>query len=111
VTFMECLACELPVLTNRLPAYNDFGLSAYLRFTDASTEGSLENSISDLLSSTHIRQDMSEARSYVSANFDELVVARHLAHAYENILQGQTDVGFMRSFRYTVESKLRSTPH
>jgi glycosyltransferase involved in cell wall biosynthesis len=91
VTFLECLACELPVLTNRLPAYENFGMSPYLQFTGAPTEEFLEAGISDLLSSAHIRQDMSRARSYVSDNFDETVVAHCLARAYDNVLKRCTN--------------------
>ena len=41
VTFLECLACELPVLTKRLPAYDSLGIAPYLNFTDQPSEESL----------------------------------------------------------------------
>src|SRR5262249_49612691 len=87
VTFLECLACELPVLTKHLPAYDSLGISPYLRFTDAPTEESLERGISAMLSSVQpCQSEMSGARAYVSTNFDELVVAKSLAQAYHHVL-------------------------
>jgi hypothetical protein len=62
-------------------------MPTYLQFTAAPTEGALAKGISDLLSPTHIRQDMARARAYVSANFDESVIARDLGCAYENVLK------------------------
>jgi glycosyltransferase involved in cell wall biosynthesis len=84
VAFLECLACELPVLTKHLPAYDSLGIAPYLRFTDAPSERSLEASISMMLSLSG-RPDMSQARAYVSANFDESVVARTLGDAYQRV--------------------------
>jgi glycosyltransferase involved in cell wall biosynthesis len=92
VTFLECLACELPVLTRYLPAYNSLGLSSYLRFTDAPTEESLEYGISSMFfRAQSLRQEMSRARAYVSKNFDEAVVAKSLAHAYHRVLEARAD--------------------
>jgi hypothetical protein len=85
VTFLECLACELPVLTKHLPAYNSLGVSPYLRFTDAPTEESLEIGISTMLSSDSCQPDMSRARVYVSTNFDESIVAKSLVQSYHSI--------------------------
>ena len=90
VAFIECLACELPVLTKHLPAYTGFGISPYLRFTDAPSEESLEIGISTMLSSLcNCSPDMSQARAYVSANLDEAVVARTLGQAYDCVLNGR----------------------
>jgi glycosyltransferase involved in cell wall biosynthesis len=105
VTFLECLACELPILSIRLPAYENFGMPAYLQFTVAATEESLENSISDLLAPTHVRQDMTRARAYVSANFDESAMARDLGRAYENVLKQRTNVGSIPSIGDVLISK------
>jgi glycosyltransferase involved in cell wall biosynthesis len=87
VTFMECLACELPVLTKHLPAYDSLGIAPYLRFTDAPCERSLEIGISTMLFSVRSSvPNMSQARAYVCAHFDESVVAKSLADAYYRIL-------------------------
>jgi glycosyltransferase involved in cell wall biosynthesis len=90
VTFLECLSCELPILTKHLPSYDSLGISPYLCFTDAPTEESLEKGISSMLSSAHVlQQDMSpQARAYVSAKFDESVVANTLVQAYRRVLEG-----------------------
>jgi glycosyltransferase involved in cell wall biosynthesis len=87
VTFMESLACELPVLTKHLPAYDSLGIAPYLRFTDAPCESALETGISKMLSSVHsCLPNMSRARAYVCAHFDESVVAKSLADAYYRVL-------------------------
>lgn len=86
VTFLESLACEVPVLTKRLPAYDSLGISPYLEFTDTTSETSLESGISKMLSCVSgPRPDISRARAYVSENFDELVVAKSLAAAYRRV--------------------------
>ena len=85
VTFLECLACDLPVLTKHLPAYDSLGIARYLRFTDAPSERSLEASISIMLSLSG-QPDMSQARAYVSLRFDEAVVAGSLVDAYQDVL-------------------------
>jgi len=98
VTFLECLACELPMLTRYLPAYDSLGVSPYLRFTDAPTEESLEKGIAAMFSSAHsCPQEMSRARAYVSANFDESIVARSLALAYHRILEAGADASSSRA--------------
>jgi hypothetical protein len=95
VTFLECLACELPVLTKHLPAYDSFGISPYLRFTDAPTEEALEKGISTMFFLHGTQQHMSRARAYISEHFDEAVVAECLAHAYHSVLKVGADI---RSF-------------
>jgi hypothetical protein len=87
VTFLECLACQLPVLTRHLPAYDSLGVASYLRFTDAPTEDAFAAAISNLLSSAGNEdlQGMSAARAYVVTNFDERLVARELGIAYQRI--------------------------
>ena len=87
VTFMECFACQLPVLTKELPAYDSFGSRAYLRFTEAPTRNALERAIFTMLSECYsMKEQMAEARSFACANFDETVVARSLSQAYQNIV-------------------------
>jgi glycosyltransferase involved in cell wall biosynthesis len=98
VTFLECLACELPVLTRHLPAYDSLGVSTYLRFTDAPTEESLVKGITAMFfSAQSCPQEMSRARAYVSLNFDESVVARSLALAYDRILEVDADANSPRA--------------
>lgn len=87
VTFMECLACGVPVLTKKLPAYESFGIGRYLRFADGLTEQALEMAIFKMFSECHsMEANMTEARSFVFANFDEAVVARGLLQAYQRVL-------------------------
>jgi glycosyltransferase involved in cell wall biosynthesis len=91
VTFMECLACEVPILTKHLPAYDSFGIRPYLRFADAPTEQALEKAISTMFSEHHsMREQMAEARSFACANFDEAVVARSLFQEYQKVLAGKS---------------------
>lgn len=87
VTFLECLACELPVLTIHRPAYDSLGVAPYLRFTDEPTEAAIARGIVAMLSSgDSSRRNMSEARKYVSTNFDETAIASDLARAYDRIM-------------------------
>ena len=92
VTFLECLACELPLLTKHLPAYDSFDIAPYVRFTDASTEEALEKGISNMFYSHGTQQHMSRARAYVSTHFDEAVIARSLARAYDSVLKANVDI-------------------
>lgn len=90
VTFMECLACRVPVLTKYLAAYDTFGIHSYLRFTDSPTEEALERAISLMLSECHtMGEHMAQARTYVRANFDQTVIARALLRAYEGVISRQ----------------------
>ena len=101
VAFIECLACELPVLTKHLPAYDGFGITPYLRFTDSPSEESLEIGISTMLSSLcNWSPDMSQARAYVSTNLDEAVVARTLGQAYDRVLNDAIRIPNPKSARY-----------
>jgi glycosyltransferase involved in cell wall biosynthesis len=98
VTLLECLACELPVVTRYLPAYDSLGVSPYLRFTDAPTEESLEMGISGMLRSAQsLQPEMSQARVYVSTNFDETVVAKSLALAYHRVLEARVEASSPRA--------------
>jgi len=97
VSFLECLACELPVLTRYLPAYDSLGVSRYLQFTNSPTEESLEEGISTMLISVQsLQQGMSEARAYISNEFDESVVAESLAVAYRRVLEVKADLNSPR---------------
>ena len=90
VTFMECLACEVPILTKPLPAYDSFGIRPYLRIADAPTEDALEQAISAMFSECHsMREQMAEARSFACANFDDAVIARSLFQAYQKVIPGK----------------------
>jgi glycosyltransferase involved in cell wall biosynthesis len=88
VTFLECLSCELPILTKHLPSYDSSAVSHFLRYTEAPTEDALVKGITTMFQSAkHLKQEMSMARAYVAANFDESVVAKTLFQAYERLLE------------------------
>jgi glycosyltransferase involved in cell wall biosynthesis len=87
VTFMECLACEVPILTRPLPAYDSFAIRPYLRFAKAPTDDALEEAISAMFRECHsMREQMGEARWFACANFDEAVVSRSLLRAYQKVV-------------------------
>jgi glycosyltransferase involved in cell wall biosynthesis len=99
VTFLESLACEVPVLTKHLPAYDSLGVSPYLRFTEAPTEEALQKGINAMLSLPPSRREMARARAYVAANFDESVIANSLGQAYRRTLDAHSKTG--RSSHFT----------
>jgi len=90
VTFLESLACEVPVLTKHLPAYDSLGISPYLRFTEAPTEEALVKGMAAMLSSPPTHREMAGARAYVAANFDESVIANSLGQAYRRTLDAHS---------------------
>ena len=89
VTFLESLACELPVLTKRLPAYDSLGITPYLNFTDQPSEESLARGISTMLAGQSGRPDVSKARAYIADNFDESRIAKSLINAYQVVINAK----------------------
>jgi glycosyltransferase involved in cell wall biosynthesis len=87
VTFLECFACGLPVVSNRLPSYNSSGASTYLFFVEGDSVCGLKTAIEAAIERLGQLQTLTtEARRYVVQNFDERVSAGILRHTYEAIL-------------------------
>lgn len=92
VTFLECAACELPVLSNLLPAYRSNGLDRFLTFTDGDGEAALGRAMVDMCR-TPPRARAREARARVVEQFDESCFAAQLVAAYERLAAGARDSG------------------
>ena len=87
VTFLECFACGLPVISNRLASYASNGASSYLRFAKEASVAGLKTAIEEALERRGELQTMtSKARQHVVRNFDERVTARVLRQTYEAVL-------------------------
>jgi glycosyltransferase involved in cell wall biosynthesis len=87
VTFLECFACGLPIVSNRLISYESNGASPYLFFADDDSVGALKTAIEGMIERLDQAQTLTaEARQHVVQNFDERVSARVLRQTYEAVL-------------------------
>ena len=88
VTFLESLACGVPVLTNPLQAYASNGIVPYLTFAAEDSVPQLSATmiaaIDDLQSLHAIAM---RGRAHIVQNFDERVSAARLKEIYDNLLQ------------------------
>lgn len=95
VTFLESLACGVPVLTNRLPAYESNGVMPYLTFTREDSVPELSATMAAALEDLKGLQDLAmRGRQHVVQNFDECVSAARLKEIYDALLcrpQNQAD--------------------
>jgi glycosyltransferase involved in cell wall biosynthesis len=87
VTFLECFASGLPVVSNRLVSYDSNGASPYLFFVQDDSVGGLKTAIKAAIERLEeLRTLAGEAREHVVRNFDERVTARVLKQTYEAVL-------------------------
>lgn len=87
VTFLECFACGLPIVSNRLSSYESNGASSYLFFANDNSVGGLKTAIEGMIERLDQVQTLTaEARQHVVQNFDERVSARVLRQTYETVL-------------------------
>jgi glycosyltransferase involved in cell wall biosynthesis len=87
VTFLECFACGLPVVSNRLASYESNGAPSYLLFVDDDSVRGLKTAIEAAIERRdELRALTREARECVVRNFDERVTARLLRQTYEAVL-------------------------
>jgi glycosyltransferase involved in cell wall biosynthesis len=88
VTFLESLACGVPVLTNPLPAYDSNGIVPYLTFAAEDSvpqlSATMKAAIDDLQSLHAIAM---RGRAHIVQNFDERVSAARLKEIYDDLLQ------------------------
>lgn len=87
VTFLECCACELPILSNRLPAYSSNGMAKYLTFVDGEDEYALSRQLVSMCNGVPDMSRMQEARAHVVHHFDESVFSAELISAYRHLLK------------------------
>jgi glycosyltransferase involved in cell wall biosynthesis len=86
VTFLECSACELPILSNRLPSYASNGMAKYLTFVDGEDEYALSRQLASMCNHAADLSRMNEARAHVVHRFDESVFSAELVSAYRRLL-------------------------
>ncbi|MFC4307670.1 glycosyltransferase family 4 protein [Steroidobacter flavus] len=87
VTFLESLACGVPVLTNRLKAYESNGALPYLMFASEDSISSLSATMAAALDNVEaLRTQAAKGREHVVQNFDERVSAARLKEIYDEVL-------------------------
>lgn len=87
VTFLESLACGVPVLTNRLQAYDSNGAAPYLTFSNADSVAALSATMAASLDHVEtLHAQAMRGREHVVHNFDERVSAARLKEIYESVL-------------------------
>lgn len=88
VTMLECLACGVPVITNRLPAYASNGVAPYLTFTPEDSVPQLSATMATAFANLQALQARAaEARTYAVQHFDEHISAASLKAIYQSLLQ------------------------
>jgi mannosyltransferase len=87
VTFLESLACGVPVLTNRLKSYASNGAAPYLTFTSEDSVAALSATMSAALDDVAaLRAQAARGREHIVQNFDERVCATRLKEIYDGVL-------------------------
>lgn len=87
VTFLESLACGVPVLTNPLKAYESNGATPYLTFASADSVAALSESMTAALDDVEaLHAQAMRGREHVVNNFDERVSAARLKEIYDRVL-------------------------
>lgn len=85
VTFLECLACGLPVVTNPLPAYERHDVASRLLFAEDRSAGALSRRLAEALANPPSPRERAEARAFVCERFDAALTARALVTAYREL--------------------------
>lgn len=87
VTILESLACGIPVLTNRLKAYESNGVMPYLSFTPEDSVAQLGATMAAAMNNLPALQSVAaEGRAHIVQNFDERVSAVRLKEIYDALL-------------------------
>lgn len=87
VTFLECLACSVPVITNHLPAYQSHGVAPYLSFTAEDSVPQLGAAMTHAFANLQALQARAiDGRAHAIRHFDEHVSAGSLKAIYESLL-------------------------
>jgi len=87
VTILESLACGVPVLTNRLKAYESHGVVPYLTFTAEDSVPQLTATLAGAFTNLQALQARAaEGRAHAVQHFDERVSAASLRRIYEALL-------------------------
>ena len=87
VTILESLACGIPVLTNRLKAYESNGAMPYLTFTAEDSALHLGATMTAAVNNLPaLRAIATVGREHIVQNFDERVSAACLKEIYDELL-------------------------
>ena len=92
VTILESLACGVPVLTNRLKAYESHGVVPYLTFTAEDCVEQLGVTLADAFTNLQaLRQRAADGRDHAVRHFDERISAASLREIYQRLLDRRRD--------------------
>lgn len=87
VTILESLACGIPVITNRLKAYESNGVLPYLYTAVEDSITGLGNSMqAAMLGLDQVKSVAAQGRAHIVRNFDERVSALRLGEIYQEVL-------------------------
>ena len=87
VTILECLACSVPVITNRLKAYESHDVAPYLTFTAEDTMPQLGIAMAHAFANLQALQSRAaDGRVHAIRHFDEHISAASLKTIYESLL-------------------------
>src|SRR5207237_1847340 len=78
VTFLEASACEVPILTNHLIAYESNGMSEFLNFTEREDAESIGALMARLSVDAGAKEKARAARRHVVRNYDEVTFSSTL---------------------------------
>jgi glycosyltransferase involved in cell wall biosynthesis len=88
VSILECLACGVPVITNRLKAYESHGVAAYLTFTAEDSVPQLTATMADAFTNLQaLHRRAADGRAHAVRHFDEHLSAASLKAIYESLLR------------------------
>jgi glycosyltransferase involved in cell wall biosynthesis len=86
VTILECLACGVPVITNRLKAYESHGVAPYLTFTPEDSVPQLSATMTNAFANLQALQaGAADGRAHAVRHFDEILSATSLKAIYESL--------------------------
>jgi glycosyltransferase involved in cell wall biosynthesis len=87
VTFLESLACGVPVLTHRLKAYESNGATPYLTFATEDSVSALSATMAAALDDVEtLHAQAARGREHVVRHFDERISAARLKEIYASVL-------------------------
>lgn len=100
VTILESLACGVPVLTNRLKAYESNGALPYLTFSSEDSVSQLSATMTAAIDDLpRLRATAAAGRAHIVQNFDERVSALRLKEIYDNLLLRAPGRGFVTTLK------------
>jgi glycosyltransferase involved in cell wall biosynthesis len=85
VTFLEASACEVPILTHHLIAYDSNGMPQFLNFIEGGDTRSIGALMACLAVDAKAKEKARAARRHVVSNYDETCFSGALLDAYERV--------------------------